>query len=333
MLNLAKIAAGLLLALALALGLYAWTLARAPAAVAPVAEMAQAGQVKLVVAAKAIAAGQVLAEQDLQLQAMAQRPDGAFDTVASAVGQVAAVEVPQGAAVLSAQMVHGLATRVNEGERAVAVKVDENIGAGHRIRPGDFVDVFFVLRRDGTEIEQSQARLLLSRKRVLAYGGASVEAMVASDGQRPDEARAANASGAAMDSARTAVLAVPVEEVSRLALGSANGNLLLALRNPADLAEPDAQMFAPLSGALDVLVAKNGTAAQRLHGADAAQAGVTMAALAGARSAAPKAVITPPVYRAGSPAARKPRAAATAVVEASHAVEYLRGARVETLNY
>jgi pilus assembly protein CpaB len=93
------------------------------------------------------------------------KPDGAYDEIQAAVGSVPAVDIPKGAPVLKGQMVTGLALKVAEGERAVAVKVDESIGAGNRIRPGDFVDVFFVLRRDGNEIDQSQARLLLSRKR------------------------------------------------------------------------------------------------------------------------------------------------------------------------
>jgi pilus assembly protein CpaB len=131
----------------------------------------------VVVAAQAIPAGQALKAEDLQLTQLPSKPDGAYGEIQAAIGSVPAVDIPKGAPVLKGQMVTGLALKVAEGERAVAVKVDESIGAGNRIRPGDFVDVFFVLRRDGNEIDQSQARLLLSRKRVLAYGAASVDAL------------------------------------------------------------------------------------------------------------------------------------------------------------
>ncbi len=42
------------------------------------------------------------------------------------------------------------------------------------MQPGDYVDVFLVLRRDNQEIGASHARMLLPRLRVLAYGGGAV---------------------------------------------------------------------------------------------------------------------------------------------------------------
>ena len=143
-------------------------LAKAPKSADPQAQIAAgegqpASTINVVVAAKALVAGQALKAEDLQMAGLTARPDGAYDDVPAAVGSVPAVDIPQGAPILKGQLVTGLALKVPEGERAVAVKVDESVGAGNRIRPGDFVDVFFVLRRDGNEIDQSQARLLLSR--------------------------------------------------------------------------------------------------------------------------------------------------------------------------
>lgn len=170
MVNVAKIAVGVLLAVALALGVYGWMLARAPQAPDPQAQ-ASAGNsqpnasLSVVVAAQAVPAGQALKAEDLQLMQLPAKPDGAFGEIQAAIGAVPAVDIPKGAPVLQGQMVTGLALKLSEGERAVAVKVDESIGAGNRIRPGDFVDVFFALRRDGNEIDQSQARLLLAQAR------------------------------------------------------------------------------------------------------------------------------------------------------------------------
>lgn len=72
----------------------------------------------------------------------------------------------------------------------------------------------------GSEIAQTQARLLLSRVRVLSFGDATVER----DGTP----------GPTGAGARTAVLAVPTAQVDALTLAEASGRLVLALRSPRD---------------------------------------------------------------------------------------------------
>ncbi|WP_407714491.1 Flp pilus assembly protein CpaB [Comamonas testosteroni] len=329
MVNVAKIAVGVLLAVALALGVYGWMLARAPQAPDPQAQASASksqpnASLSVVVAAQAIPAGQALKAEDLQLMQLPAKPDGAFGEIQAAIGSVPAVDIPKGAPVLQGQMVTGLALKLSEGERAVAVKVDESIGAGNRIRPGDFVDVFFALRRDGNEIDQSQARLLLSRKRVLAYGAASVDAVTAAE---KTEGKQANGP----DNARTAVLAVPVAEVNQLLLGGSNGSLLLALRNPTDMTEPDSEKFAPLPGVLTVAMTKGAVAAP-LEGADAAQAGVAMSSLAGSAgtSAARMSAAKPMTAGVAKPAVPRTR---TASADSSLPVEFVRGANSQTVRY
>ncbi|WP_057093874.1 Flp pilus assembly protein CpaB [Comamonas thiooxydans] len=329
MVNVAKIAVGVLLAVALALGVYGWMLARAPQAPDPQAQ-ASAGNsqpnasLSVVVAAQAVPAGQALKAEDLQLMQLPAKPDGALGEIQAAIGSVPAVDIPKGAPVLQGQMVTGLALKLSEGERAVAVKVDESIGAGNRIRPGDFVDVFFALRRDGNEIDQSQARLLLSRKRVLAYGSASVDAVTTAE---KTEGKQANGP----DNARTAVLAVPVAEVNQLLLGGSSGSLLLALRNPTDMTEPDREKFAPLPGVLTVAMTK-GSVAAPLEGADAAQAGVAMSSLAGSAgtSAARMSAAKPMSAGVTKPAVPRTR---TASADSSLPVEFVRGANSQTVRY
>ncbi len=333
MVNIAKIAVGVLLAVALALGIYGWMLAKSPKASDSQSQSASmdgkpSTTVNVVVAKQALAAGQTLKAEDLQLAGFPSKPEGAYDDISAAVGSVPAVDIPKDAPVLKGQLVTGLALKVPEGERAVAVKVDESVGAGNRIRPGDFVDVFFVLRRDGNEIDQSQARLLLSRKRVLAYGAASVDALTSS--QEKADGKQANSP----ESARTAVLSVPVEEVSRLALGGSNGSLLLALRNPTDTTEPDLTKFAPLPGVLTVALPKGATAATALEGADAAQAGVSMGGLAGSTGVNRTNLGTRPVapMNAGPAKPAAPRVR-TASSDASLPVEFVRGANTQTVRY
>ena len=331
MVSLAKIAVGLLLALALALGIYGWMLSRSSKAPSPQAaevgvDPRPAATAGVVVAVQTVPAGQAFKAEDLEIASLPTRPDGAYDTVQAAVGSVPAVDVPKGAPILKGQLVTGLALKVPEGERAVAVKVDESVGAGNRIRPGDFVDVFFVLRRDGNEIDQSQARLLLSRKRVLAYGAASVDALTSqekTDGKQQ---------GNSPESARTAVLSVPVQEVSQLALGGSSGSLLLALRNPADTSEPDMEKFSPLPGVLAVSLPKGATANAPLEGADAAQAGVAMSTLAGSTGipATRMSAAKPMTAGVAKPAVPRTR---TASADPSLSVEFVRGANSQTVRY
>ena len=176
MINLTKIVAAILVLLALALGGYAWMLSRqAPAAPPPAAAAsgnspAKAAQVKtfpVVVATKPLPAGLAIPADALRVEQLTINPAGAFQETAPLAGRVPVIDLGEGSPLLEGQLVSGLALRVAEGERAVAVKADEVMGVGNKVQPGDFVDVFLMLKSDSKDIDRSQARLLLSRKRVL----------------------------------------------------------------------------------------------------------------------------------------------------------------------
>lgn len=282
MIHLTKIVAAILVLLAIALGGYAWMLSRqAPpptkTVAAPTAAPTKARETTtypVVVASKPLLAGQVIAAEALRIERLPINPAGAFQTTADAVGRVPVLNLGEGTPLQEGQLVSGLALRVAEGERAVAVKADEVMGVGNKVQPGDFVDVFVMFKSDGKDIDRSQARLLLARKRVLAFGSASV------DGMQPKGAdgKAGTAQPPAQrtEAARTAVLAVAVDEINRLTLGESSGRLLLALRNPTDTAEPDPKLFAELPTALTIAPAKPGEPRRApLGGLDKAQAGLT----------------------------------------------------------
>jgi pilus assembly protein CpaB len=110
---------------------------------------------------------------------------------------------------------------------------------------------------------EAQARLLLSRLRVLSYGTADSAPGQAAVAARPvgngdNDSRASDIQGASSTStgnsaqtpARSAVLAVPVAEANRLLLGAQQGKLFLALRNPADDGLPDQSLFADAAAVL-----------------------------------------------------------------------------------
>lgn len=332
MIHLTKIIAALLVLVALALGVYAWVLSRQPAPQSPAvtAAMSAATERKalfpVVVTARAVAAGEPLKAESLRVEQLPINPAGAFQEVGKAIDGIPVADLGEGTPVLASQLVTGLALHVLAGERALAVKADEMMGVGNRIRPGDFVDVFFTLKSDGKDVDRSQARLLLSRMRVLAYGSASVDGSPS----QMAEAKAAQSQQRA-EAARTAVLAVPVADVNRLALGEATGRLVLALRHPTDLSEPDPALFAELPTALQPQAPKVGAPPRGpLESVDRAQAGLTAidlatgGALAQARNATP--------VRSAPSIAPRPTSAAR-VQRNSAEVEFIRGDKRETLSY
>jgi pilus assembly protein CpaB len=236
MVNVAKLAAWVLIAAALLLAFFAWTLSRRAPAPAHRIEPAATASYPVVVAARRLSAGQPISADALRVARLPVQVTSAFTETPSLAGRVPLVDIEQGTPVLEGQLSSGLADAVKPGERAVAVRIDEAGSVGERIMPGNLVDVFFTLKRDGggiegrAEITRSQARLLLSRVRVLAFG---------------DAARSRGDSDQRAVHAHTAVLAVPTADVDRLALADRAGNLLLALRNPSDADLAEAQTSAP----------------------------------------------------------------------------------------
>jgi pilus assembly protein CpaB len=322
MIRFTQIVAGVLVLLALVLIGYAWMLSRKPpppvAAPQPVVQLAPAeATFPVVVATKPLPAGQAIEAGALRVAQLPINPAGAFMAVAEAVGRVPVFDLGTGAPLLENQLVSGLALRLEPGERAVAVKADEVMGVANSVRPGDFVDVFFALKADGRDVDRSQSRLLLARKRVLAFGTASVDGMPTSgEGRGNQKPQAGN-----QQPARTAVLAVPVEDVNRLALGEANGRLLLALRHPNDTAEPDPTLFAELQTALQPARRSGGA----LTGMDRALAGLTTQDLAAGGGAAG-------TRRPAQPGAA-PRAVLATAAPTGHEVEIIRGDRRDTVRY
>jgi len=331
MINLTKIIAAVLVLLALALGGYAWWLSHRPALVVrgPVSALAlpSVATFPVTVTSQTVAAGQTLTAAMLRVVQLPINPPGALHDVASATGRIPVSDMAEGALLLESQLASGLALHLAVGERAVAVKADEVMGVGDRVRPGDFVDVFFVLKTDGREIDRSQARLLLARLQVLTFGTASVDGPTGpadtTDG-RP------GASTARAEAARTAVLAVPVQDVARLVLGEASGRLLLALRHPRDTALPDANLFAVLPGALQPVT--GATARGALATIDQAQAGLSTADLVsgGTRSAVPGARPVPVSAASARHAPSAPNALRPVV---GTEVEVIRGDKRETVSY
>jgi len=234
-----KLIAGLLLLAAALIGIYAVILARQPAPVvapaAPTAAASPVNQFAVVVVTKPLQAGKPIPVDSVRVEKLPIKPVESFADSAEVIGKIPVVDLGEGMPLLQTHLSGGLAGQVGEGERAVAVNIDESISVGNRIKPGDFVDVFFLLKQDNSEITPSQARLLLSRLRVLAMGSTSVN---------EDPVKSADAAAnAAKVPPRTAVLSVPIGEINKLNLAQNSGRLTLALRNPKDEGVPSESLF------------------------------------------------------------------------------------------
>ncbi|ANJ74802.1 Flp pilus assembly protein CpaB [Ralstonia insidiosa] len=252
--------AAALLLLAAILGAVAWRSAHKPPAPVAVHENGKT-LYPVVVTTKPVEAGKPIGADAVAVEMLPVNPDDGFSEVSKVVGREPIVTLGIGVPLIGSQLSSGLALQVIPGQRAVAVMVDEVIGVGNRVQPGDYVDVFLIMRKDGQEVDGSRANLLLPHLRVLAFGAVAVN-------EGPQKAQDGAAAARKTEPARTAVLSVPVEAVSRLAMAHQSGRLLLALRNPSDDAEPTVK---PQDAAL--------LAAANRNPMDVAQVGVSLNSL------------------------------------------------------
>ncbi|RAS24258.1 Flp pilus assembly protein CpaB [Paraburkholderia bryophila] len=314
--NLTKILAGVLIVLALLLGILAWTLSRRPppttVTAAPQASFA------VVVATRVLPAGKPITADELRVQSLPINPNGTFTDPAQLTGRVPNADIGVDSPILETQLASGLAERVEPGERALAVRVDESNAVGNRLRPGNFVDVFFTLKRDGSmggngEIDRTQARLLMSKVRVLTFGNATASGDSAGD---PN------------GMVRTAVLAVPVADVDRLMLAESAGRLIFALRNAKDPEVADQSALPAYPGVLKTALRPG---AEPLQDSTRAAAGVALDALSGSSGPAGAGARLPPLPSLPShmpvPATRVTASTNTT----KSGIEVIRGGRAETV--
>ncbi|HZV98703.1 MAG TPA: Flp pilus assembly protein CpaB, partial [Methylophilaceae bacterium] len=193
-----------------------------------------------IVAARNIAAGHALMVGDVRVTSMPQRDPHGYSNVSEVVGKLAMEPIAEGSPLLTSHfpVLGAIAQSVRPDERAVAVKVNEVIGVGGFISPGDHVDVLLYLRADRETANASSAQVLLSDVRVLAYGdeideeksaepppagNRQAQSGVVAEGVKKLEAIKGKAG-------KSAILAVPEKDVARLMLGDSSGTLRLALR-------------------------------------------------------------------------------------------------------
>ncbi|VVE08364.1 Flp pilus assembly protein CpaB [Pandoraea terrigena] len=299
------VVAGVLLALvALRLGT---SNAPAPAATPSPVTQTLTQRYPAVVAAKTLAPGQPIDADGVKLVTFDSQSVGGFTNPADVVGRVPLIALAAGVPVTKDSLARGLAMQLAPGERAVAIPVSETVGVSNRIRPGDYVDVFFTMKTNRPAgpavglVDDTQARLLASRVRVLSYGNASLDD-VSPPPATPSVASSVHAATTTAPApaqpavnvqppmpATAAVVAVPVADVNRVVLGTQQGKITLALRNPADDAKPDTTLF---PSPPPVLAGKAGLKGEEKAALDSpenqAYAGIAATGLAGAPVRAPR---------------------------------------------
>lgn len=172
-----------------------------------------------------------LAASDLALEKLRTAPSGSLSAIDQAVGRIPWRQLSAGTWLNEQSFASGgaLARMIHSDERALAVAVDEVIGAAGQLSPGDYVDVLLFLRQDSANLQQS-AQIAVPAIRVLAVGE---QLGLTNDGQ-PGNALS-NDERLKQDqhriNARTVVLAVPEQLLSRMMLATQVGVLRLAVRS------------------------------------------------------------------------------------------------------
>lgn len=211
--------------------------------------------VEVVIARADVALGQRLGPTDVALVTWpaAHVPTGAYRRVEQVVGQTARQALVAGEPLLPTRIVtgaqgEGLASLLEPGTRAMAVKVDQVVGIAGFVQPGDRVDVIATLPTDDETKEvldteaMKMSKTILEDIRVLAVGE-----HLDTGGTKPIKVQ-------------VVTLGVFPEDAERLALASQHGTIQLTMRARLDHVEvattgiTPLELLAPDPGATPIVV-------------------------------------------------------------------------------
>ncbi|TCN32671.1 Flp pilus assembly protein CpaB [Sinorhizobium americanum] len=182
----------------------------------------------LVVAAKPMRFGDRVYPESLKTIAWptGEQPEGSFQTIESVIGEkdeprYAMEAIDPGEPVLSSKITGTgeratLSAALDQGMKAVSIRVNDVLGVAGFVRPADRVDVLLTrVVRQQNNSEQTYVDVLLQGVKVLAVDQTADE--------RKDEPSIV----------KTVTFEVTTDEAQRLTLGASIGTLSLALRNIA----------------------------------------------------------------------------------------------------
>ena len=176
----------------------------------------------VVVAAVEIPFGQMVEPQFVKVVPMPKgtAPSDAFDTVEKVTGRIATFTLLQGDILRGARLAEHLggstlASLIAPNKRAISVRVDDVVGVGGFLLPGNRVDVLVAKKENGNS-NDAKAETILYDLRVLA-----VDQTASTDKTQPVVVRAVT-------------LEMTSDEAEKLVKAQTEGKLQLALRNPLE---------------------------------------------------------------------------------------------------
>ena len=190
-----------------------------------------------VIAKTDIAAGHMLSLEDMETEEVPQPDKLAFSSPENLTGKIPIMAVSKGMPFKTSHFpsTNSLGQTLAPNERAVAIKVNEVVGVGGFIKPGDHVDVLLYLRTDRETGDVSSAQVVLSDVKVLAYGELIKETESSGEpAKKEDKSDKLGSNKPEVNNgknSRSALLIVPDKDVSKLMLADSTGTLRLALRN------------------------------------------------------------------------------------------------------
>lgn len=185
-------------------------------------------QTLAVVALKPLPAYQPITRDSVGLVPVSVTPAQFFSNLDDVVNHVPLVDIDAGAPVTARYFKEGnvLAKVIPPGYQALSIEVTDIIAVGNFVRPGDIVDVLLYLRSGGSNNggsgDQPQSRVLLKDVRVLAYEERIIDRP---EGIKDDK------NGEPQHRQRTAVLAIPDADTTKVMLGVSMGDIRLALHS------------------------------------------------------------------------------------------------------
>lgn len=213
--------------------------------------LAQAEPVRVLVAARDIAAGTTAAEitrgnyveeREIPRQYVA---DGAISSLGSIEGKVLAVPLTRGEQLTAARFRIpedvGLAYAIPEGYVAVSVPDNPARGVSGFVKPGDYVMVITSFEPEGG-LEDAITKTLIKKARVLATGTETSQTVTPATQQEQQQGGLLNrASGAAGSGVQTLTLAVTPVDAERLVFAQEVGSVWYALIASSSTTVPDTE--------------------------------------------------------------------------------------------
>lgn len=189
---------------------------------------------QIVVAAKPVPVGAILAADDVKLAAWPERAvvPKSFTSVEAVVNRGVIDGLEENQPVTESRLAPvgaggGLPPTIKPGMRALSIKVDDVIGVAGFVVPGTRVDLIVTARQGGGGSDEAMARIVVSNLEVLTAG------------TRIDQERSRQ-EGKPIPTSVVTLLVTP-EDAERIALAQNQGQLSLALRNPLDVEKVETQ--------------------------------------------------------------------------------------------